>query len=99
MTSPAAITFSLSGTDDAFRYDNPGARPAGRVHRRPMPARRRTALADVIVGPWPTTVSNAPLAEDMSYEDDGTDDHVRAYISRLWADDWDNPEDALYDNM
>ena len=98
MTTTAAITFSSVGTTDMFRYENPSPRPAIR-RRRPAPARKRIGLADVIAGPWPTTASNAPLVEDMSYEDDGTDEHVRAYVSRLWAEDWDNPEDALYDNL
>ena len=27
------------------------------------------------------------------------DDDIRAYVSRLWAEDWDSPEDALYDDL
>lgn len=26
------------------------------------------------------------------------DEEVRAYVSRLWAEDWDSPEDAVYDS-
>lgn len=30
-------------------------------------------------------------------EDEGDDDAVRAYVSQLWSDDWESPEDAVYD--
>jgi len=26
------------------------------------------------------------------------DDEERAYVGRLWAEDWDSPEDAIYDD-
>ncbi len=97
MTTPLTSTFISAGTKSEFKYENPIARPQPRPHRRIITARRRSP--DIIEGPWSTVASNAPLAVDMSYEDDGTDEHVRAYVSRLWTEDWDNPEDALYDNL
>ncbi|GIH72675.1 hypothetical protein Mth01_49280 [Sphaerimonospora thailandensis] len=97
MTTPATSLFAPAGTQGAFSYANPNARPVARAHRRITGARRRSP--EIIEGPWPTVASNAPLAVDMSYQDDGTDEHVRAYVSRLWAEDWDNPEDALYDDL
>lgn len=31
-------------------------------------------------------------SDEAAYEED-----VRGYVSRLWAEDWDSPEDAVYD--
>jgi hypothetical protein len=31
--------------------------------------------------------------------DDTSDDDVRAYVSRLWAEDWDSAEDSVYDDV
>lgn len=30
---------------------------------------------------------------------DTADEHVRAYVSRLWAAGWDSAEDATYDDL
>lgn len=35
----------------------------------------------------------APAVAEVVLEDAD----VRAYVSRLWAEDWDCPEDAVYD--
>ena len=37
----------------------------------------------------------AILYQITGWETFGGDE--RAYVSRLWAEDWDNPEDAIYD--
>ena len=31
--------------------------------------------------------------------DDHEDEDVRAYLSRLWSQDWDSAEDQIYDTM
>lgn len=97
MTPPLTSAFISAGTKSEFTYESPIPRHRPRAHRRMITARRRSP--HIIEGPWSAVASNAPLAVDMSYEDDGTDRHVRSYVSRLWAEDWDNPEDALYDNL
>jgi hypothetical protein len=30
---------------------------------------------------------------------DTSDEDVRAYVSRLWAEDWDSAEDSVYDDV
>jgi hypothetical protein len=40
-------------------------------------------------GPFLTT-------QDVSL-DDQEDLDLRSYVSRLWAEDWDSPEDSVYD--
>jgi len=32
-------------------------------------------------------------------DDDEADGDVRAYVSRLWAEDWDCEDDAIYDDL
>lgn len=34
----------------------------------------------------------------MARPRDPDDEDVRAYVSRQWADEWDSPEDAIYDD-
>ena len=36
---------------------------------------------------------------DDNEQDLLTEDDVRAYVSQLWAEDWDSPEDRIYDRM
>lgn len=37
----------------------------------------------------------AAVRRVLGYEDD--EEAMRAYVSRLWADDWDSDEDSVYD--
>ncbi len=37
----------------------------------------------------------AAIRRVLGHEDD--EEAMRAYVSRLWADDWDSPEDSIYD--
>ena len=33
----------------------------------------------------------------MEFEERADEELVRGYVSQLWAGDWDNPDDAVYD--
>lgn len=43
-----------------------------------------------------TAVSAAPYESE---QDGATDEDIRNYVSRLWAEDWDSPEDQMYDTL
>ncbi len=45
-----------------------------------------------------TTTPSGRAAEARSTYDTA-DEHVRAYVSRLWAADWDSAEDSSYDDL
>jgi hypothetical protein len=47
-----------------------------------------------IVPPHTTSHIWTPLVAD--HYDDGAA-HMHAYLSDLWAEDWDSPEDSVYD--
>ncbi len=56
----------------------------------------------VFVGPDAAArvvVATGPSSPVESGHDDLTDEDVRNYVSSLWAEDWDSPEDQLYDLM
>ena len=47
-----------------------------------------------------STFRNVTTAVEGFVLDDGlTDEEVRAYVSRLWGQDWDCAEDADYDAL
>jgi hypothetical protein len=39
------------------------------------------------------------LSHASSDHDGGDEELIRAYVSRLWAEDWDSPDDSVYDEM
>jgi hypothetical protein len=52
-----------------------------------------------IVHAPPTGKLSIFLSHASSDDDDQEDDElIRAYVSRLWAEDWDSPEDSVYDD-
>jgi hypothetical protein len=44
-----------------------------------------------------TAARSAELVNPTPAGGDVDDEHVRAYISHLWAEDWDSTEDSVYD--
>lgn len=51
-----------------------------------------------IVGSIGITYAPGPVVAESEFERE-VDEDVRAYVSRLWAEDWDSPEDQIYDRM
>ncbi|WP_125633455.1 hypothetical protein [Nonomuraea sp. WAC 01424] len=106
MTITVAVSlYSTTSTAGQFCYEQPNpAKLRIRGRRRTRRGRVHPGNPAILEGPWSAITSNAPAVALMQstllhYEDDGTDEHVRAQVSRLWAEDWDSPEDALYDEL
>jgi hypothetical protein len=69
--------------------------------------RARDEAAEAVVRWWRTRNFSAPppegarlldaLARAHADEDGGRVSDERAYVSRLWAEDWNSPEDSVYD--
>lgn len=88
---------------DRITYE-PGVSSSGRQVRVPI-RKKRTAEASVAFRPQfdvsggVSVSTTIPLgtAVDSADGDRELDADMRAYVSRLWAEDWDSPEDAVYD--
>jgi hypothetical protein len=107
------VCLPSAGTQNEFPYSAATAASATPYRRTGHTSARRHApnrQAEVTIplGPWSVASSNSSVVApgsvvvpadtpEMVHED--SDDHVRAYVSRLWAEDWDSPEDSLYDDL
>lgn len=75
------------------------------VHRAPTTSRSSMGLAGSITGTWHSfgalTMSEAVLMAILPTAEievpDENETAVRDYVTHLWAEDWDCPEDAVYD--
>lgn len=66
--------------------------------RRCAPKRALRSEPQVIYGPWPSVISNAPTITPDPYDlEDETFD--RDYVSYSWAEEWDCQEDQAYDRL
>lgn len=88
---------------DRIAYE-PGVSSSGR--EVPVPIRRKRTAGghvafrpqfDVSGGVSVSTTVPLGTAVDSADGDRALDADMRAYVSRLWAEDWDSPEDAVYD--
>lgn len=51
----------------------------------------------VDLGADPVPTGNVEIIVDEARVTPTDDEFMRSYVSRLWAEDWDSPEDAVYD--
>lgn len=58
--------------------------------RNPIVSERRTRVSAFVARSARMTVAQ-PVRIDFD------DEMIRAYVSRLWSEDWDSPEDTVYD--
>ncbi len=86
--------FMPVGTAAQVPYPETSPTPTEGRRRR----RRKSVLRSepqVIRGPWPTVISNAPTITPDPYDlEDETFD--RDYVSYSWAKEWDCEEDQAY---
>jgi hypothetical protein len=54
--------------------------------------------AVVLIGPWVHAATNSQHPSAVTRRDPD-EDFMRGYLSHAWADDWDSPEDAVYDEL
>lgn len=88
---------------DRITYE-PGVSSSGRQVRVPI-RKKRTAGAHVAFQPQfdvsggVSVSTTVPLGNAVNSADGdrALEADMRAYVSRLWAEDWDSPEDAVYD--
>src|SRR5687767_14311412 len=100
MTAPLSLSLCSTSTAEEFRYEHiRSTSPQVRRRQHLKPVRVSATTSAVLQGPWPAVSSNSPLVTPAPYEDCDTDEHVRTYVSRLWGEDWDSPEDSLYDDL
>lgn len=96
MTAVSLSYFLPVGTSAELPYPEPRPAPSTRRAR----ARKGTFRPEpqVIHGPWPTVISNAPTITPDPYDlEDETFD--RDYVSYSWAKEWDCEEDQAYDRL
>lgn len=83
MTAEAAAVFNRTTTGTAVNLHMDLARPAKR---------------SLLVGSWLHAATNSRNPSAMVAPD--LDEELRReYVSRLWAEDWDNDDDAGYDEL
>lgn len=71
-----------------------------RGRRRTCALTMRAGILGAVERPgWQPVVQRSALSGSLVPRGDPVEAEVRAYVSHLWSEDWDSPEDSAYDDL